>query len=134
MLAPTDHMQVIYDGECPFCTNYVGLMKLRESVQNVELIDGRTNHPTVRMLVDRGYDLNEGMVVVYNGEIHHGKDAVVFLSSLTGDLGLPGKIISAILRNERRSSVLYPIMRAGRRLTLAALGRSQINIQPSNDS
>jgi predicted DCC family thiol-disulfide oxidoreductase YuxK len=126
MLAPTDQIQVVYDGECPFCTNYVGLMKLRKSIQKVELIDARTDHPTVRMLSLRGYDLNEGMVVVYNDEVHYGKDAVVALSALSGNLGLPGRIVSAILRSERRSAFLYPILKAGRRATLALLGRSKI--------
>lgn len=128
MLHQTSHMQVIYDGECPFCTNYIGLMKLRESVANVEIIDARTDHPALRTLADRGYDLNEGMVVIYHGEIYYGKDAVIFLSSLSGGLGLAGRIVSAILRNERRSRYLYPIMKAGRRATLAALGRSKITI------
>ena len=119
-------MWIVYDGQCPFCTNYVALMKLRKSVRNVELVDARTDHPTVKMLCDLGYDLNEGMVVVYGDEIFHGKSAIVFLSSLSGDLGLSGRLVSLLLRNERRSAFLYPIMKAGRRATLALLGRSQI--------
>ena len=34
-----DKMVVVYDGECPFCRNYVKLMWLRKAVGDVELVD-----------------------------------------------------------------------------------------------
>jgi hypothetical protein len=41
--------------------------------------------PPVRRLVELGYDLNEGMAAIYGGKVYYGKDAVVLISSLTGD-------------------------------------------------
>ncbi len=32
-------MVVVYDGECPFCRNYIRLMSLRKAVGDVELVD-----------------------------------------------------------------------------------------------
>jgi predicted DCC family thiol-disulfide oxidoreductase YuxK len=35
-------MVLVYDGECPFCRNYVRLMSLRKAVGDIELVDART--------------------------------------------------------------------------------------------
>ena len=52
-------MDIVYDGECPFCRNYVRFMELRKAVGNVDLVNARTPHPAVWKLVELGYDLNE---------------------------------------------------------------------------
>jgi hypothetical protein len=51
-----DKMVIVYDGECPFCRNYVRLMELRKVVGNVDLVNARTPHPAVSKLVELGYD------------------------------------------------------------------------------
>ena len=33
-------LHIVYDGDCPFCRNYVGLLKLRERL-DVHLVDAR---------------------------------------------------------------------------------------------
>jgi len=40
-------MVIVYDGECPFCRNYIRLMELRKTVGNVDLVNARTPHPAV---------------------------------------------------------------------------------------
>jgi predicted DCC family thiol-disulfide oxidoreductase YuxK len=121
-----DRTWIVYDGECPFCTNYVALMQIRRLIGDVELLDARKPHPIVRLLIDRGYDLNEGMVVICRDQILYGKGAVVFISLLSGDIGWFGQALRWILRGQRRASFLYPIMKLGRRLTLFVLGRRLI--------
>ena len=93
--AITDNkMVVVYDGECPFCRNYVRLMSLKKAVGHVELVDARTQAPAVRRFVELGYDLNEGMAAIYGGKVYHGKDAIVLISSLTGDRDWLGRVIA----------------------------------------
>jgi len=36
-------MKIIYDGHCPFCHEYVRLVRIRKVVGSVELIDLRVN-------------------------------------------------------------------------------------------
>ena len=38
---PTDSSGtfIVYDGDCPFCRSYVSLMKLREAVGKVTLVE-----------------------------------------------------------------------------------------------
>jgi hypothetical protein len=70
--------------------------------------------------------LNEGMAAIYGGKIYHGSDAVVLISSMTEVRGRSGRIIAKLLGNPTRAKVLYPLLKAGRRLVLAALGRPKI--------
>lgn len=126
MLDSASRMVIVYDGQCPFCTSYVRLMALKAAVGEVDLIDARTPGPVVRSLSERGYDLNEGMAAIYGGKIYHGSDAVVLISSMTEVRGRSGRIIAKLLGNPTRAKVLYPLLKAGRRLVLAALGRTKI--------
>src|SRR5437868_1790096 len=45
-----------YDGLCPFCSRYVMLYRIRQLVQQVHLIDARSEHPLVKELSDKGFD------------------------------------------------------------------------------
>jgi predicted DCC family thiol-disulfide oxidoreductase YuxK len=113
---------VVYDGECPFCRNYMRLMALRRAAGPVELVDARTPAPAVNELVQLGYDLNEGMIAVFGRSIYYGTDAVVLLSSLASERGWVGRLVAFLLRNPRRARLLYPIMKLGRRIVLKSLG------------
>ena len=93
-----DKMVIVYDGECPFCRNYVRLMELRKAVGNVDLVNARTPHPAVWKLVELGYDLNEGMAAIFGGKIYYGSDAVVLLSSMTNGRGWAGRFLAVLLR------------------------------------
>jgi len=120
---PDDRLVVVYDGECPFCRNYVSLMALRKAVGQVELVDARNGGPTVRRLADLGYDLNEGMAALYGGRIYYGGDSVALLSSMTSERGWVGRLVAVLLRDSNRARVLYPFMKFGRRVTLRLLGK-----------
>lgn len=117
------NLVVVYDGECPFCRNYVHLMALRNAAGSVELVDARTSAPAVLKLKQLGYDLNEGMAALYGGNVYYGNDAVMFLSSLANERGWLGRLVALLLRAPRRARVLYPILKFGRRVTLRILGK-----------
>lgn len=120
---------IIYDGECPFCRNYVELMALREAVGKVELIDAREMSAPVVELIEQGFDLNEGMVAKFGGKIYYGSDAVLLISTLTQARGWAARAIAALLRDQRRAALLYPLMKRGRRIVLWALRKPLIRVQ-----
>jgi predicted DCC family thiol-disulfide oxidoreductase YuxK len=123
-----DHkLVVVYDGECPFCKNYVRLMALRQAAGEVELVDARTQAPAVRRLVELGYDLNEGMAATYGGRVYYGSDAVTLLSSMSSERGWLGRSIALLLRDPARAHLLYPALKLGRRIVLKLLGRPLIS-------
>jgi predicted DCC family thiol-disulfide oxidoreductase YuxK len=119
-------ISIVYDGDCPFCSGYVTLMRLRAAVGKVELVDARNSGATARMLAQQGYDLNEGMAVIFAGQVYHGKDAVVLISAMTGKLSWTGKLLAAVLRNKKCAAMMYPAMKFGRKITLKLLGIPQL--------
>ncbi|HEV7694580.1 MAG TPA: DCC1-like thiol-disulfide oxidoreductase family protein [Hyphomonadaceae bacterium] len=121
-----DPIAIVYDGECPFCANYVKLVKLREAVGPVRLIDARSDDPIVKRLTDAGYDLNEGMAMVDGEKIWHGDECVNRIALMSTSSGLFNRINAGLFRSQGASRLLYPWLRGGRNFALKALGRKPI--------
>lgn len=128
-------VSIVYDGECPFCGAFVRMTRLRAASGPVALIDARTDHPLVRESVRRGYDLNRGMVVVIDGLFHHGSQAMNRLALLTTPSDLFNRAVRLLFAVPRVSRAVYPILVAGRWLTLKLLGRSPLRLpkKPEED-
>lgn len=117
---------LLYDGDCPFCSNYVRMVQLRKAVGPVELLDMRQHPDLVAHFRDRGYDLNEGMLLRLDGHIYWGADCINRLALLSSDSDLFNQVNAAIFRRPCLSAVLYPFMTRGRALTLALLGKKKM--------
>lgn len=122
-------VQIIYDGDCPFCQAYVGMVRLKENY-SVELIDAREGHPLVDEATAKGLDLDEGMIVVLEDEFYHGDDAMTRMALMTTKSGLLRRLTKWTFTSPGRSRVLYPILRGGRNMTLKVLGHKKINNLP----
>jgi predicted DCC family thiol-disulfide oxidoreductase YuxK len=118
---------IVYDGDCIFCQNYVRLVRLRETVGDVEMLDARTNDPRVSTYWRQGYDLNEGMLFVYRGKTYYGSDAVHVLAGLSSPVSWFNRFNRAIFSSRAASTVLYPLLKFGRRVTLFARGKGLIS-------
>jgi predicted DCC family thiol-disulfide oxidoreductase YuxK len=117
---------IVYDGECPFCSRYVALLRLREAVGRVRLIDARTDQALVNDLRRQGLDLNEGMLVTVGGRNYYGADAVNVLALMSSRAGLMNRLAAWSFRTPLRARLLYPVVRAGRNATLRLLGREKL--------
>jgi predicted DCC family thiol-disulfide oxidoreductase YuxK len=118
-----DPALVIYDGDCIFCSNYARLIRLRETVGKVELVDARSGDPRIASYWRDGYDLNEGMLFVYKGRVHHGSDAVHVLAGLSSPVSWFNRLNRSIFSSRSASTLLYPLLKVGRRITLLARGK-----------
>ncbi|MFK7762623.1 MAG: DCC1-like thiol-disulfide oxidoreductase family protein [Roseobacter sp.] len=116
--APT----IIYDAECPLCSNYARMSRLRLLLGDVRLIDARSADPLISELQCAGYDLNAGMVFIERDRMHYGAGAMRRIAALTRDPTL----IDKILASPAVSRTIYPFLVLGRRLLLALLGRTRI--------
>jgi len=123
----TADLQIIYDGACPFCSTYARLIRLRESVGKVELLDARQHPNLATHLSTQGVDLNQTMVVRYGDQTYAGADAIQMLSLLSSGSGTANRLLAHIFRDEKRARRLYPWLRAGRNLTLRLLGRDRLS-------
>lgn len=117
---------IVYDGECPFCSRYVALLRLRASLGPFELIDARSGHPVARDLAARGFDLDEGMALIDGANVYFGDECVHRLALMSTPVGLFNRLNAAVFRSPRLSALLYPVLRAGRNATLSLLGRGRI--------
>ena len=118
---------VVYDGECPFCSSYVQLYRIRERVGQVHLVDARSVQPIVAEIRRAGLDLDEGMVVKSQGRLYHGADAMNLLAVLGSEGTLFNRLNRALFSRPRLARFLYPPLVRGRRLALRLLGRRLIN-------
>ncbi len=119
-----DRLKIIYDGNCPFCTNYAHLVRIRENFA-VELVDARQHLDLAAQYKSRGLDLAQGMIADINGRPYYGGEAIWILSTLSSRSGFCNRMIAFCFKNRAVSSALYPLLRSGRNLTLALMGRSR---------
>ena len=117
---------IIYDGDCPLCKDYVRRLRLVEAAGEVALIDARANTPTVQVYWDKGYDLDQGMIVVVGDTIFYGADAVTALARLSSDNTLFNKLNHWALVHEPLARLAYPLMKMARRIALWVRGRKSL--------
>ncbi len=122
----TEVLTVIYDGECPFCSNYVRLYRLRQLVGQVRLVDARGNDPVLARVHAARLDLDEGMAVLWQGRTYHGTEALHMLALLGSESGAFNRANRWLFSRPWLGRRLYPWMVAGRKLTLRLLGRKLI--------
>lgn len=120
---------IVYDGECPFCSRYVELVRLREAIGPVKLINARSGGALVDEVRAAGFDLDDGMVLKLDGRLYHGADCIHMLAMLSTPSGWFNRLNAAVFRSSGVSKLLYPVLRAGRNTVLRLLGRSKLNQQ-----
>ena len=118
---------IVYDGECPFCSRYVRMLRLRETIGTVVLLDAREAHPVVEKLKAAKIDLDEGMALVEGDKISYGDECVHKLALMSTPLDWFNRANQWIFRSPTASRLLYPVLRAGRNATLRMLGRKKIS-------
>lgn len=117
---------LLYDGDCPFCSNYVAFTRLRDAVGPVALLDAREHPDLVREHARAGRDINQGMILQLDGVTYFGGDVLNRLALLSTGNGAFNKFTAAVFRDRRVAGLLYPALRCGRNLTLRLLGRRAI--------
>ena len=114
----------IYDGECPFCNHFAQLLELKTNLPSFHILDGRKNLDQLTQLYKQGYDLDKGAILITNGEIKNGAEAVSWICS---ELKEPNDSLLEFLRiiftSKKRSKILFPLLLWGRRLFLTFKGK-----------
>lgn len=125
-LEAREHLVVVYDGDCPFCSGYVKMLRLRDSVGSVELINARDDLELVRSFAAREQSLDDGMAAFYGNRLYYGSDAIALLSGLTTHSGRFNRLFARILKRPGLARIVYPALRTGRRLALRLLKRPSL--------
>lgn len=126
---------LVYDKQCPFCDHYSRLVRLRESVGTLMLLDAREASREMELITAAGLDIDQGMVLKVGDRLYYGDDAIHALALLSSRSGLFNRINHWVFSSHQRARVLYPLLRMCRNLLLHLLGKTKVNnlSRPGND-
>jgi len=122
-----EEILLVYDGECPACNAYCQVMRIRESVGDLKIVDARQDSDVLREITSEGLDIDQGMVVKMGGQLYYGSDAINALALISSRSGVLNRLNYWMFKSKSASKILYPMLRACRNLLLKILGKSRIN-------
>jgi predicted DCC family thiol-disulfide oxidoreductase YuxK len=118
---------LLYDGECPVCSAYVAMSRLRQLYPDLQVMSARDRPDMVTELRREGYEINNGMVLALDGHIHFGPEATRMIAVLGG--AAPSwwrRTVLAFIGTAPWARHLYPWLNRCRQLLLWMLGRTPI--------
>ena len=121
----TSNYTFIYDGECPFCNHFAELIEIKSKITNIKILDGRKNLTLIKSLLDKGYDLDKGAILLKDEEIFHGAEAI---NTICKQIKTPSSslllLLSRVFKSTKRTKVLFPLLVRARRIALISKGVS----------
>ena len=115
----------IYDGECPFCNHFAELLEIKSKITNIKIVDGRKNLNLIYSLLNKGYDLDKGAILLKDEEIFHGANAI---NTICKQIDNPSSnlllLLSKVFKSTKRTKVLFPLLVRARRFALISKGVS----------
>lgn len=118
---------LVYDRECPVCSAYVRMMRIRNDIGRLELVNARESSPIMDEITAAGLNIDQGMVLKMNNRLYFGADAIHMLSLISTRFGWFNRLNHGIFGSPTLSKMLYPVARGGRNLLLKLLGRTRID-------
>ena len=58
------NLTFIYDGECPFCNHFAELLEPKSKINKISILDGRKNPKIIKSLLEKGYDIDRGAILL----------------------------------------------------------------------
>ena len=113
----------IYDGECPFCNHFAELLELKSKIKNISILDARTNQIITNSLLNKGYDIDKGAILIMGEEILHGAEAInKICNQINNPSGRLLKLLSETFKSKKRTKILFPFLIRARRFALISKG------------
>ncbi|TMN88572.1 hypothetical protein CWB72_12575 [Pseudoalteromonas phenolica] len=122
-----EEILLVYDKDCPACDNYCQVVRIRESIGELKIINARENSEVLEEITQLGLDIDQGMVLKMGGVIYYGADAIHTLALISSRSGVFNRMNYWLFKSKRVSAVLYPLLRSFRNLLLKMLRKTKIN-------
>ena len=117
------NLTFIYDGECPFCNHFAELLELKSKIDKISILDGRKNPKIIKSLLEKGYDIDRGAILLKDDDILHGAEAIhKICNQINNPSGKLLKLLSNIFKSNKRTNLLFPFLVRARRLALISKG------------
>src|SRR5688500_15749276 len=124
---PHPDVLLVYDRACPLCHAYCQVVRIREAVGNLRIVDARESSEIMQEITNMGLDIDQGMVLKMDDQIYYGTDAIHALALISSRSGIFNRVNYWIFRSKHISKILYTLMRAGRNILLKILGKTKNN-------
>ena len=115
----------IYDGKCPFCNHFAELLELRSKLDDITVLDARRNPKLVNELLSKGFDIDQGAVLLHEDKIFHGHEAI---NTICNQISNPSsnllKILTMTFKSHKRTKLIFPLLVIARRFALISKGVS----------
>tara|TARA_Y100000991_G_scaffold75497_1_gene56806 strand:+ start:370 stop:750 length:381 start_codon:yes stop_codon:yes gene_type:complete len=119
----TSDLVFIYDGECPFCNHFAELLEIKSKIKSISILDGRKNPQIIKTMLEKGYDLDKGAILMKGDYIFHGAEAInTICNQISTPSGRLLKLLSNIFKSNKRTQLLFPFLLRARRLALISKG------------
>ena len=118
-------LTLYYDKQCPFCSKYTNLLKLKENFE-INLKDARENLDEISVLC-KNLDINDGFIVLYKNDCFQGAKALEFLNRAVDKTTILGKLHFFFAYENIFSKFLYKTLFILRKIALFIL-RKDSNI------
>lgn len=112
-----------YDKECPICKEYSKYVKLREKY-TITLCNAREYPNRIEQFKKVGFDINDGIILIYKDSIFQGDKAIVIIDSLTCNKTYFDKVLGVFIKIPYMIKIIYPLLKLIRLLLLKVLGVS----------
>ena len=109
---------LIYDGDCPFCSNYAQYLGVKDAVDEFVLVDARQGGPLVEEVRSLPHDLDQGMVLKIDGRYYVGHEALNVLALLSEKRGGFNRLNRLLFNSPLAAKLAYPLLRSARWLAL----------------
>lgn len=126
-MAGKNTIVLVYDKECPACDNYCRLVRIRNDIGELMLVDAREPTPIMEEITALGWDIDQGMVVKIGNQLYYGADAIHVLALISSRSGFFNRLNYWLFKSKRLSKAFYPILRSLRNLLLKILRKTKIN-------
>jgi predicted DCC family thiol-disulfide oxidoreductase YuxK len=115
-------ISLYYDEECPFCKEYSKYIELRKKY-DVQVLNARDSIEKIKIFREKGFDINDGMIVELDEDIFQGADAAKLLDECISKDKIIDKMISFFVKVPGFKQVIYPVVLVVRRIVLKVSGR-----------
>lgn len=122
-----EEILLVYDKQCPACDYYCQVVRIRETVGELRLVDARKSSAVMDEITSQGLDIDQGMVLKMGDRLYYGSDAIHALALISSRSGIFNRLNYWMFKSRMLSHFFYPILRFFRNLLLKLLRRTKIN-------
>lgn len=125
---------LVYDRDCPACNAYCQIVRIKESVGILRIVDARQSSEVMNEITALGLDIDQGMVLKLGDQLYYGSNAIHMLALIGSRVGIFNRLNYWMFKSKTMSSIFYPLLMFSRVVLLKVLGKTKINNLKANNN